>query len=149
MASHCRLWDYSISSYIEVQPRRLGIYGALDVVELESFRKTPWQMIKQVASPKIALPYNYHAHMASSGWWPDQGQTLTHFEDHLKSTVICQWTPLQERHTNINTSEPHHIYNYIRLAAKLWPILESLDLFPHGRANKLKTMISHSTFYSL
>lgn len=88
MASHCRLWDYSISSYIEVQPRRLGIYGALDVVELESFRKTPWQMIKQVASPKIALPYNYHAHMASYGWWFDQGQTLAHFKDHLQLDFI-------------------------------------------------------------
>ena len=113
MASHCRLWDYSISSYIEVQPRRLGIYGALDVVELESFRKTPRQMIKQVASPKIALPYNYHAHMASSGWWPDQGQTLTHFRAHFEDrTTWNQQSFVNELHfkNDIPTSTlPNHI----------------------------------------
>ena len=61
----------------------------------EGFQPTPY--IKQVASCKSVMPsYYYPAHMASSGCWSNQGQTLTHFRDHLKSTVKCNWTPLEK-----------------------------------------------------
>ena len=47
----------------------------------------PCTFVKQAASCKSALPYHYHAHVTNASWLFDQGQTLTPFKDHFRSTL--------------------------------------------------------------
>lgn len=80
-------------------------------------RKKQLEMKKQAGSccKSVVSYYFYQTHMASFGWWQsDQGQTLvcscqTPFEINNQ----LHWTSLKEQDANTNTSESHHIRNWL------------------------------------
>ena len=55
------------------------------------------------------MAYYYIAHMISYHCCSGQDQNLAHFRDDLKSVITCNWTLLEERVANTNTSKTHHI----------------------------------------
>ena len=67
-------------------------------------------MNKWLIKSQECLAFCYHAHMPSPSWWSHQGQYLAHFKDQIKSTFTWSQTPLEERATNTNTFESHHIH---------------------------------------
>ena len=55
------------------------------------------------------MAYYYIAHKISYHCCSGQDQNLAHFRDDLKSVITCNWTLLEERVANTNTSKTHHI----------------------------------------
>ena len=66
--------------------------------------KNEWLVVR-VLCPIIII----FAHMASFRWWSDQDQTVAHFRDHLKSTIVYNWTLFEKQVANPNTPVSHHI----------------------------------------
>lgn len=67
--------------------------------------------------------------------WLDQGEVLTRLRDHSRSTLTCNWTPIEKWVTNTYVASSGWLPNS-------GPFQRSpLGLFPSGRANELFGMV--------
>ena len=56
---------------------------------------------KQATSRKSAMLSYHISHVAAFGWLSDQDHALAYFRDQFISTIMWNWTPLEECVTNI------------------------------------------------
>ena len=82
---NCERWqeeDLLVNAFMHESHKVVCVFGSFFCWIL------PCTFVKQAASCKSALPYYYPTHVINANRLFDQGQTVTLFRDHFRSTLV-------------------------------------------------------------